>query len=191
MKNKELSVRIKELRQRKGYSQEELSDKSGLSLRTIQRIENGQTEPLGDSLRRLAAAFDVDPIEITDWQLKEDTGYLTLLNLSALSFIIFPLLGVVVPLAIWTIRKDKVKDAEKTGKALLNFQITWTIIMFILLVTMMMQAFFNVELGLSMYTVLLVVLLIYGYNVLMIIINTIKINNHKPVIYVPALKILD
>ena len=35
MKNKELAQKIKALRSRKGYSQEELSEKTGLSLRTI------------------------------------------------------------------------------------------------------------------------------------------------------------
>lgn len=66
MKNKELAQRIKSLRNRKGFSQEELSEKSGLSLRTIQRIENGETEPRGDSLKRLAFAFDVSSDEIID-----------------------------------------------------------------------------------------------------------------------------
>jgi transcriptional regulator with XRE-family HTH domain len=47
MKNKELAQRIKELRNRRCFSQEELSEKTGLSLRTIQRIENGETEPRG------------------------------------------------------------------------------------------------------------------------------------------------
>lgn len=41
MKNKILAKKVKELRKRKGYSQEELAEKSGLSLRTVQRIENG------------------------------------------------------------------------------------------------------------------------------------------------------
>jgi transcriptional regulator with XRE-family HTH domain len=38
MKNKELAQRIKSLRNRQGLSQEELSEKAGLILRTIQRI---------------------------------------------------------------------------------------------------------------------------------------------------------
>lgn len=38
MKNKELAQRIKILRNKKAFSQEELSIKTGLSLRTIQKI---------------------------------------------------------------------------------------------------------------------------------------------------------
>ena len=92
MKNKELAQRIKELRNRKGFSQEELSERTGLSLRTVQRIENGETEPRSDSLKRLAMAFDVSPDEIIDWTAQEDKGFLTSLNLSALSFFLLPLL---------------------------------------------------------------------------------------------------
>ena len=54
-------TKIKDLRKRRGLSQEELAEKSGLSLRTIQRIENGETDPRGDSLRRLAAALETSP----------------------------------------------------------------------------------------------------------------------------------
>ena len=53
MKNKNLSKKVKELRKRKGFSQEELAENSGLSLRTIQRIENGETEPTGETLKRI------------------------------------------------------------------------------------------------------------------------------------------
>ena len=42
-----LGLRIKELRKQKGMSQEFLSEESGLSLRTIQRIENGESSPRG------------------------------------------------------------------------------------------------------------------------------------------------
>ena len=112
MKNKELSHRIKSLRNRKGFSQEELSKRTGLSLRTIQRIENGETEPRGDSLKRLAIAFDVSSDEIIDWTVQEDKGFLTSLNLSALSFIFFPLLGILIPLIIWISKKDKIRNRK-------------------------------------------------------------------------------
>ena len=66
MKNLELSKKIKELRTCKGLSQEELSEESGLSLRTIQRIENGETEPRGDSLKKLATSLGASPDELID-----------------------------------------------------------------------------------------------------------------------------
>jgi len=50
-----MSIRIR--RQEKGWSQEELARYSGLSTRTIQRIEAGQTAGL-ESLKCLAAVFE-------------------------------------------------------------------------------------------------------------------------------------
>ena len=45
MNNQNLANKIKELRSRKGLSQEQLSEDSKLSLRTIQRIEKGESIP--------------------------------------------------------------------------------------------------------------------------------------------------
>ena len=77
MKNEGLAKRIKALRNRRGFSQEELSEKSGLSLRTIQRVENNETALLGNSLKKISNALDVNPEELIDWTIKEDRGYLT------------------------------------------------------------------------------------------------------------------
>ena len=50
-------MNIKQRRLEKGWSQEELARHSGLSTRTIQRIENGQTASI-ESLKCLAAVFE-------------------------------------------------------------------------------------------------------------------------------------
>lgn len=55
---------VRKLRLEKCWSQEHLAELSGLSVRTIQRIERGQ-KPSLDSLKALAAAFDVDAAELT------------------------------------------------------------------------------------------------------------------------------
>mgnify|MGYP003887835455 CR=1 FL=1 len=70
-------MRLKELRYQKGMSQELLADESGLSLRTIQRIENGETNPTGVSLKRLANGLNVNPDELIEWAIREDKNYLT------------------------------------------------------------------------------------------------------------------
>ena len=190
MKNKDLAGRIKELRKRRGFSQEELSEKSGLSLRTIQRIENAETEPLGDSLKRLAVAFDVAPEEIIDWQIQEDQNYLSLMSFSALGFLIFPLLGIIIPLTLWIMKKDKIKNVDKIGKAILNFQITWTIVLFLLLTFMLLTTVFSMNMDMSMFSIILIVCGLYTYNLLIIIIKTIRISSMKEVYYKPALNIL-
>jgi transcriptional regulator with XRE-family HTH domain len=50
---------IQKLRLQRGWSQEQLAELSGLSVRTIQRIERGQTASV-ESLKCLAAVFGVD-----------------------------------------------------------------------------------------------------------------------------------
>lgn len=54
---------IRQLRQQKGWSQEQLADITGLSSRTIQRIENGEPAS-NETMRALAAVFDIPLSEI-------------------------------------------------------------------------------------------------------------------------------
>src|SRR5689334_17972688 len=105
----ELQKRVKDQRIRLGLSQEELAEKTGLSLRTVQRIENGESVPRGDTLRRLSIALQSSPDELIDWQVQEDKNVVTILNLSQLGFVAFPILGIIIPLAIWILQKDKTK----------------------------------------------------------------------------------
>ncbi len=199
MKNKELAQRIKVLRNRKGISQEELSEKTGLSLRTIQRIENGETEPRGDSLKRLAYSLDVSPDEISDWVVQEDTGFLISLNLSALSFIFFPLLGILIPLIIWVSKKDKIRGINETAKDLLNFQITWSILLFVGFIAVVFYMVHGMNSNESLNSVmiskpLLLNLILSGvmyiYNLSLILINAYLLKNGKKTFYHPRIAFL-
>ena len=57
-------VRI--LREARGWTQQHLADASGLSLRTIQRVESGEVTPSKETFAALSGAFDV--------QLRADDG---------------------------------------------------------------------------------------------------------------------
>jgi transcriptional regulator with XRE-family HTH domain len=50
---------IQKLRLQRGWSQQQLADLSGLSVRTIQRLEKGQ-DASTESLKSLAAVFEID-----------------------------------------------------------------------------------------------------------------------------------
>jgi transcriptional regulator with XRE-family HTH domain len=52
--------KIKELRLAKGMSQEELAAATGISLRTIQRIEQEHVVPRAYSLKKIALALDIN-----------------------------------------------------------------------------------------------------------------------------------
>lgn len=62
---------VRKLRLQRGWSQEHLSQVSGLSVRTIQRIERGQTAGL-ESLKSLAAVFDVNITDLTMTDLTKE-----------------------------------------------------------------------------------------------------------------------
>ena len=64
---------VKKLRLQHGWSQDQLSQFSGLSLRTIQRIEKGQKAGL-ESLKSLAAVFDVQITQLQEeFTMEEDS----------------------------------------------------------------------------------------------------------------------
>jgi transcriptional regulator with XRE-family HTH domain len=185
-----LGLRIKELRKRKGMSQEFLADESGLSLRTIQRIENGETNPTGESLKRLSNALNVNPDELIDWSIKEDKRYLTFLNLSALTFLFFPLLGILVPFILWTSRKGKIKNINKLGKDLINFEITWTLLLFFIPFLWFLLAKIGLLENLTLSIIFIVIGVMYFINLIFILLNTIRISNENDVIYNPKIKFL-
>ncbi len=54
---------IRKLRLQRGWSQEQLAELSGLSIRTIQRVERGQKPGL-ESLKSLAAVFETTITEL-------------------------------------------------------------------------------------------------------------------------------
>lgn len=199
MKNKNLAKKVKELRKRKGLSQEELAENSGLNSRTIQRIENGETEPTGESLKRISNALNVVPEELIDWTVIEDKGFLKAMNLSTMTFILFPLLGILVPLIMWISKKDKVKEVNKIGKSIINFEITWTIILFsgfmfnslilaekldsseyLLIDSIIASQRFNLIFFVVMYVI----------NALFIMVNAHRIQKNKDVFYNPKIKFI-
>lgn len=95
MNTTQLLDRIKNYRNQKGLSQEELAEKTGLSLRTIQRIENEESIPRGDSLQRLATVLEMNIEDLTEKKFTEDSKEpLFAMNLGAFSFLLFPFFGI-------------------------------------------------------------------------------------------------
>lgn len=56
-------LRLKEWREKRALTQEQLADKSGVSRGTIARIERGE-DTFPTTVRKLADALSVDPIEL-------------------------------------------------------------------------------------------------------------------------------
>lgn len=60
MKQPELGRKILELRQQKGFTQEELVEQCNISVRTIQRIEAGEVSPRVYTIKTILSALDRD-----------------------------------------------------------------------------------------------------------------------------------
>lgn len=145
------AARIFAIRKSKGFSQELLAEHSGVSLRTIQRVEQGETVPRGHTLHALAAALSVSledfraepaPVAAPAFSagsaapvaappelrpLRSDPEFLQLLNLSALSLLVLPLLNIIVPLVLWRRARQRILHAAKVGRRVLGFQILWQV----------------------------------------------------------------
>ena len=170
---------IKELRIKKGMTQEELADKTEVSARTIQRIENGEVDPRAYTLQMIAKALDVDfstfveneSDEDQEVQKVNDNNWLGLLHLSGLFPLIFP------TVLIWNLKKNKIKGITDHYRAVISFQLTvWLIILG----------------GLWIYwkanqpTPLIAGLFLCG---LLSIFNTIKVMNGKPYKHISVFKL--
>lgn len=66
-------MQVQKLRLKRGWSQQQLAELTGLSVRTIQRIENGQ-KPSVESLKSLASVFEIDFTTLTSETEAMDTN---------------------------------------------------------------------------------------------------------------------
>ncbi|NIJ53839.1 helix-turn-helix domain-containing protein [Dyadobacter arcticus] len=190
-----ISDQIRTLRKSKGLSQENLAENAGINLRTLQRIEAGNAEPRGETLRLLARALDV-PIEslselIEEPQIseEEDLGFLKLMNLSALSFWFIPFGNILIPLGFWIYRKNTLKGVRELGKRILNFQITWSIVTYGA-ASFIIFAGFTQSFWVNPLTMLPVMLLLYFANTIFIINTNRKIIRGEEDVYSTSLKII-
>ncbi|UOE50590.1 helix-turn-helix domain-containing protein [Mucilaginibacter sp. SMC90] len=201
MKTYNPGKKIKELRNRKGLSQEELAEQAQLSLRTVQRIENGETEARGDTLKRLATALNITPEDLTESPFdpaeilnNDSRNFLLQFNLSALSFIIFPLLGIALPLALWLSNRKKLKDIDKPCKRLINFQISWCLFIAMTIIILFNNEFFHIPssiLNLGAGEIILLSMpLFYAVNFIYIIFNSVLVYNTRQIFYQPAVPFL-
>jgi transcriptional regulator with XRE-family HTH domain len=139
--------KILEIRKRKGLTQEELSDLAKINLRTLQRIEKGETVPRGNTLKMLCSVLEINLEDILDYGKTEDNKYIRYFHLSVLTFIFIPLGNIIIPLILWITKRDKIIGLNEQGADLLNFQILWTLLFSGLMVTGITLYFDNVVAG--------------------------------------------
>lgn len=128
MNQPDLGLKVTELRQTKGFTQELLAEKCEVSPRTIQRIESGEVDPRAYTLQCLTEALDFDFMEDNT---SNENLWLAALHLSSMFCIL------IVPLLLWSWKKNQSYKIDKQGRVVLNFQITVTLMLFAALFLLM------------------------------------------------------
>jgi DNA-binding XRE family transcriptional regulator len=62
------TMKLREARRRKFYSAIDLAEKAGVSAGTIYAIEAGRELPVLRTARKLAAALEIDPLEVDEFR---------------------------------------------------------------------------------------------------------------------------
>lgn len=167
--------KLKVIREQQHLTQEELAEKSGISVRTIQRIESG-TEPKGQTLKILARTLGVEEIELLDVsreiEAETNTTLLKLINFSSLLFTVFPPLNIVAPLIIMFVKKE----FNACSKQIVSVQILWTVAPFVLF---MFSAFMKNWFMLGKNFMLVIMVLLVLSNVFIILRNTAELDKNR------------
>jgi transcriptional regulator with XRE-family HTH domain len=191
------AARIATIRKSKGFSQEALAEQSGVSLRTIQRVEQGETVPRGYTLQALAAALNVTledfraepeqaaPAESATPALRRDLDFLQVLSLSPLSFLLMPLLNIIVPWWLWRARRHNTEHVAELGRRIIAFQVLWQVASFFafMLVVVVQQLAGGLNRRLMPGIYLGVLVITYAINVFIIARNAWRIRQGDLTVY--------
>ncbi len=169
-------MNIKTVREQKHLTQEELARESGISIRTIQRIEAGQ-EPKGHTLKVLAKALELDLTTINK-KATEARNYslIKIINLSSAFVLSIPLLNVILPLTIMYFGKQ----FNSITKQILSIQIFWTIVS---LLIFFLASFLKNSLNLSHRFPLWVILVFIIINMVIILRNAASLDKNKKLFF--------
>jgi uncharacterized Tic20 family protein len=186
MNQPDLGLKITELRQQKGLTQERLAEYCEVSARTIQRIESGEVEPRAFTRNSLSniLAFDFGKETVNNQNI-----WLALLHMSSVVCIVF------IPLLVWSWKKDQSYKIDRQGRDVLNFQITIMLLLFgIALLFVIAPSVFLMVQGLdrdpgvflgNLFTILppIPILLLGLFTTYQAVVNTVRALSEKPIHY--------
>jgi len=121
MNQPDLGLKVVELRQQKGLTQEQLAERCEVSTRTIQRIESGEVDPRAYTLHCLGETLEFD---FGEQNTGNENFWLAILHLSSIFCVL------VIPLLLWSWKKNQSYKIDQQGRQVLNFQITMTLLLF-------------------------------------------------------------
>ncbi len=173
-------------RQAMNLSQEMLAEDSGISLRTIQRIERGAVRPQPFTVKALADAlgcsFTIPEAGKTEANRPDEHNLnympLKLMILSSLCFVLPLIANILIPFIIWY-RNRQNAVIRRLGGVIISFQILWTIVTFMLVA--ITPGIATLLLGTSnpgqFHPVLMMYVLMLAVNVFALVKMTLKLND--------------
>lgn len=185
---------LKKIREHQNLTQEELAQKSGLSVRTIQRIESGM-KPKGFTLKTLAACLEVsendllvssvsekinelDEVSIVETTSAVEKGeilnlkLIKIINLSSLPFSWFPIANFLPPILLMLILKQR----SEIIKQIISLQIFLAIIFPILFMIL-------VFLKLGKESVIIGIIMLTLANIYIILRNAYELDKRQKLFY--------
>lgn len=176
---------LKEYRKINGLSQDELSKLSGISIRTIQRIEKNTTSASPFILKSLCKILKID---IKDLGLEnenkefniENIATIKQMNFLALCVLFIPLTNLILPAIFYWKNKEKLNT---NASKILSFQILWTLITItFLLLSAHFDIFKSGRFPINTYIFCVII------NIYFIIETSIRLNKSKEILkFVPNL----
>lgn len=181
--------KLKQLRRINCLSQEKLAGISGISIRTIQRIEEGKSVGSGYTISSLAKALNINSTELIDsvsqntLPVANSTSKLKTLNLSAIAMLLIPLANVLIPAYMyWKNRDDE--NIKHIGGKIVSFQIFWTLatlLISIVIPALLLLLFSALRAG-SIPLFIPIYFISAFFNIYFVIQFAIKINRQLPVL---------
>lgn len=189
MNKKNYNEQIKAARKSKGFTQQELADEAGVSLRTVQRIEKGTEEISGFSLRQISKTLDIPLEQIIMHNVNQisidsnQIGSIKTLYLSSLTFFINPLFGVIVPGIIGFSKQNKSEFYKRHLKKLMLIQGIPLFIFGFILLSFMFTIIFNIPIpdiiNLAGFGIFIIPVAYYSVVLILIAYNFIKLNKES------------
>ena len=180
-----VSSQVSNARKQKGMTQEELADRAQITVRTIQRVESGESSPRAYTLKLIAAALEI-PFEefgktaqnketrdlkviLTD-TIDEDRHFLNMVGLSCFTFIVIPYVHFLFSYRIIKKCTGISPQAKKLAQNWVSKQIWWVVVFHSSLLIVLAYNIIQSNYGNKQYTVgyLWLVMLMYLFNAFLI-----------------------
>lgn len=181
------------LRKQKGMTQEELADLTNVTVRTIQRIESGESKPRTFTLKAIATALDVPFDSILESERQQyaalpsedslipDKDFLYVFCLSCFSFIVIPYVHFLLPGYLLKKKKLSSQLSVQFAQGAIRQQISWVVCFHLLLLATLVYNFLMAQYGNRTYLInyLWVVVLMYVVNVIIISYHLISLRHQS------------